>query len=371
MSSIGESTAKLDERIQKIMQKIPKNLASIVDPAERSEVLAQHMTLIFKSKCSDSEKLSKCCKLLLDYMKSKPAGCSFDPSEIETYLLEFNNMAGLLICEWGTQPDACISDLDSVLKFLGTSRAEIIDKQGKFTIDVLRKEMVHGRDFEVKGKARDGKDIILVSHYGMRKIARRLTTPQANIMYECMSACYDVVKDSSAQLSSFYADRTINLGEHKLITELLDSFTFESTGGANLLLNIERQMLRICFGMGKASLIQVCGIDGAIRDASAKQQFITFSTAVRDRLRKRLQNAARDAPGGVISAEEEGRIFDETVSFIEYYVRDWADVSERIRDFLVCVLLDHRDEVVLRSGRKVPRPLQVSSRQVRARRTGP
>ena len=190
-------------------------------------------------------------------------------------------------------------------------------------------------------------------------------------MYECMSACYDIVKESNEQLSSFYADRTINLGEHKLITELLDSFRFESEGGANLLLNIERQMLKICFGMGRASLIKVCGIDGAIRDASAKQQFITFSTAVRDRLKKRLQNAARSSPDGVIPADEEKRVFAETVAFIEYYISEWKQPEERIRDFLVCVLLDHRDEVELRSGRKVPRPLQVSSRQVRARRAGP
>lgn len=368
---MSEPTSALELRIQKVLDSIPKNLASIADPEERSEVLAQHMALIYKSKCSKGERMTKCCKLLLDYMRSKPSGVSFNPSEIEDYLLEFNNMAKLVICEWGTRPDACVSDLDDVLKFLGTSRDEVISKQGRFVLDVLQKEMVHGKDFEVKGKARDGKDIIHTSHQGMRKIARRLTTPQANIMYECMSACYDIVKESSEQLSSFYADRTINLGEHRVITELLDSFRFESDGGANLLLNIERKMLKICFGMGKKSIIKVCGIDGEIRDASAKQQFITFSTAVRDRLKKRLQNAARASPDGVIPADEEKRIFAETVAFIELYISEWKQPEERIRDFLVCVLLDHRDEVELRSGRKVPRPLQVSSREVRARRAGP
>ena len=359
------------ELIQKIMDTIPKNLAAVVDPVSRSELLANHMVAIDKSTSSETKKQEKIKKLLLEYIMTRPKGISIDPSEIEKYMTQIANMTELVICARGTRPDECVSDLDDVLKFLGTTRADMVKQHGRSLLDILRKELVLGRDCEIRGKKSNGEDNYIISHYGMRKLARRLTTPQANIMFECMGACYDVVKESTAQLHSFRDDRTINLGEHKLITECLNKFTFQSEGGGNLLLNIEKKLLKILFGMGKASLVTVCGIDGEIRDASAKQLFITFSTAVRDRLRKRLHNAARDSPGGVISVEDERQIFKETVEFMEYYIRDWRDVEERIRDFLVCILLDHRDEVELRSGRKVSKPLQVSSRQVRARLAGP
>jgi len=348
------------------MDAIPKNLAAIVDPFLRSEVLANHMAVIDKSTSSEAEKTKKLTTLILEYIATRPEGLSIDPSDIEKYMAEIADMAELMICARGTRPDECVSDADHVLKFLGTSRAELQQHLG-VSFDILLREMKEGRDYVMNGKNSGGQDKILLSHDGMKKLARRLTTPQANILFECMCACYNVVKECAAQLQIFRGDRTTNLGEHRLISECLGKFKFESEGAGNLLLNIERKLLRILFGFGKRSLVLVCGINGEIRDSSAKQLFITFSTAVRDKLRKKLENADRESLDGVISVDAERRIYKETVEFMEYYIKDWKDEDERFREFLVCILLDHRDEVELRSGRKIPKPLQVSSRQVRAR----
>ena len=326
------------------------------------------MAVIYKSKLSEHSKKKKCKEVIMDFFKSGPPGFRFDPAEFEKYLEHIGEVT-LLICQKNIPVDSYVTDLHICIQCLGTTRDQVM-KQGEFILENLRRDMVFGRDIESVGMSA-GKEKFNVSHYGMRKLARWISTPEANIQFEIMSASLDMVKDSIALSHSFLQDRAVNLGEHKLITDMLKNFEFESSGsGSNMLLNIERKMLHICFGVGKASLIQVCGIDGEIRDASAKQKFITFSNAVRDVLKRKLLNVAQAATAAskVIPKQEEQKIFDEIIEFIQLYIRDWGTIEERIRDFLVVIMLDHRDEVELRSGKKLKRPLEVSSRQVRALR---
>ena len=177
-----------EERIRKIMDAIPKNLAAIVDPFLRSEVLANHMAVIDKSTSSEAEKTKKLTTLILEYIATRPEGLSIDPSDIEKYMAEIADMAELMICARGTRPDECVSDADHVLKFLGTSRAELQQHLG-VSFDILLREMKEGRDYVMNGKNSGGQDKILLSHDGMKKLARRLTRMHVRLLQCGQGVC--------------------------------------------------------------------------------------------------------------------------------------------------------------------------------------
>ena len=282
----------------------------------------------------------------------------------------------LLICERGRDPNDCATDLENVLFFLGTSVNKVLTSDNKFIIPLLQSEMIRGEDYQIV----DG--VCKVSHWGMRKIARRLATPPANVIYATMSASMDALMAVDNYSITRSQDRSTNLRSFHDIEKLLRNFDTRLEKGPkardnNLLMNLGKHLLHKMFGTGREGLAFATGISGTIRDAVGNHDFLSFDSTFRKKLLTKLENATKLlGPDELISMDTQKRIYMEMMDYVDSFMQDWSSPKERALSFLIIRPLSHRTQVDKRpvrsagasAGVKRELPLVVPSRADAKRR---
>ena len=326
----------------------PKDFRDIPDH-KKKQALRDYLFLIDKSNLQAGEKQSQMCNVLVDYCKHSRI---IDPVEILTHLEKIQGIS-LLICERGRDPKDCATDLTHLLSFLGTSVEEVLTPDNRFIIPLLQSEMILGEDYQIV----DG--VIKVSHYGMRKIARRLETSPANVIYAAMSASMDALMAMANYSFTRSQDRSKNLESFHEIEDLMMEFDdrFEKSAGArgsNLLMNLGKTVLRKMFGTTREGLAFATGIDGTIRDAVGNHDFLSFDSTFRAKLLAKLKHATDQlGPGELISLDTQKRIHDEMMGYLDHFMEDWSTHKDRALSFLNIRPLTHR---TLASKRKLRSP---------------
>ena len=333
---------------KEIRDAAPRDFKDIPDD-RKEQFLRDWLLLIDKSNLQAKDKQAQMCTVLVDYCKHAQI---IDPVEILTYLAEIQGIS-LLICERGRDPTDCATDLPHLLSFLGTSVNEVLTPDNRFIIPLLQSEMIVGEDYQIV----DG--VVKVSHYGMRKIARRLNTKPANVVYAAMSASMDALMAMANYSVARSQDRSKNLDSFHAIEDLLSKFQdrFEKPAGArgsNLLMNLGKTVLRRMFGTTREGLAFATGIDGTIRDAVGNHDFLSFDSTFRAKLLAKLKSATDQlGPGELISLATQSRIHDEMMAYLHHFIEDWPTHKDRGLTFLNIRPLTHR---ILASKRKLRGP---------------
>ena len=336
----------MSRNAQAIHDAAPADFGSIPDHM-KSQALKENLFVLDRSSLPAAEKKSRMCDLLIDYTKHSQF---IDPVAMMKHL---ENVAGisLLICEPDRDPKDCATDLEAVLFLLGTSLDKVLTSENKFIIPLLHSEMVLGEDYQVIDGA------CMVSHWGMRKIARRLDTPPANVIYATMSACMDAMMAVSNYRTTRSQDRSKNLESFHEIEDLLREFEprFEKSPQArssNLLINLGKHLLQRMFGTGREGLAFATGISGTIRDAVGNHDFLSFDSTFRKKLLAKLQKATKNLdPDQLISMDTQKLIYREMMAYLTSFMEDWSSHKERALSFLIIRPLSHRTQVDKRPAR--------------------
>jgi hypothetical protein len=281
------------------------------------------------------------CNVLMDYCKHSPR---IDPVQIFEHLEKVQGIS-LLICERGRNPNDCATDLANVLTYLGTSMEQVLTPDNRFIIPLLQAEMIRGEDYQIV----DG--VIKVSHHGMRKIARRLDTTPANVIFSAMTASMDALMAMTNYSVTRSQDRSKNLESFHEIEDLLREYEdrFEKPPGArgsNLLMNLGKTVLHKMFGTTREGLAFATGIDGTIRDAVGNHDFLSFDSTFRAKLLAKLKNATSHlGPGELISLDAQSSIYAGMMDYLALFIEDWSTPKDRALSFLIIRPLAHRTRV--------------------------